>query len=161
MPTSIRPAASLERNRSLWVAAIIGIGVMAAIDEIVFHQVLSWHHFYDLSTLDVALLADGLLHAAELILIVAGFFLFADLQRRRVLAPRSALAGAFIGLGGFQLADGVIVHKVLRLHQVRYEVDLLPYDLTWNLGAVVLLIVGTVLAVRSRDEGRRAPEPTP
>jgi uncharacterized membrane protein len=88
------------------VAAMIGVGIMAAIDEIVFHQVLSWHHFYDHSMLDVALLSDGLLHAGELIIIVAGFFLFADLRRRQALAPRSAWAGAFLGLGGFSSPTG-------------------------------------------------------
>jgi uncharacterized membrane protein len=35
---------------------------------------------------------------------------------------------------------------------VRYGVDTLPYDLAWNGAAVVLLLVGTVLAVRSRGE---------
>jgi uncharacterized membrane protein len=78
---------------------MIGVGVMASVDEIVFHQVLGWHHFYDRSTKGVALLSDGLLHATELIVIVAGFFLFADLRRRRALAPGAARAGFLLGLG--------------------------------------------------------------
>ncbi|PZR53920.1 DUF2243 domain-containing protein [Xylanimonas oleitrophica] len=135
---------------------MIGVGVMAAVDEIVFHQLLGWHSFYDRSTPAVGLVSDGLLHAAELVLIVAGFFLFADLRHRHVLAPRSAWAGAFLGLGGFQLFDGVVDHKVLRVHQIRYDVDLLPYDLAWNGAALVLLAVGVVLAVRSRHEGAAA-----
>ena len=147
-------ATQLERGRSMWVCALIGVGLMAAIDEIVFHQVLSWHHFYDRSTSDVALMSDGFLHAAELVVLVAGFFLFADLRRRHALAGRSAWAGLFLGMGGFQLFDGVVDHKVLRVHQVRYGVDTLPYDLAWNFGASLLLVVGVVLAVRSRGEGR-------
>jgi uncharacterized membrane protein len=147
-------ATQLERGRSMWVCALIGVGLMAAIDEIVFHQVLSWHHFYDRSTSDVALMSDGFLHAAELVVLVAGFFLFADLRRRHALAGRSAWAGLFLGMGGFQLFDGVVDHKVLRVHQVRYGVDTLPYDLAWNVGALLLLVVGVVLAVRGRDEGR-------
>ncbi|MEE6274238.1 DUF2243 domain-containing protein [Georgenia wangjunii] len=141
-----------ERGRSLASGAMIGVGVMAAVDEIVFHQVLAWHHFYDRSTSDVALLSDGLLHAAELVLVVAGFFFYADLRRRRALAPRSALAGLFLGLGGFQLFDGLVNHKVLGLHQVRYGVDLLPYDLAWNLAGGALLVVGLVLLLGSRRE---------
>jgi uncharacterized membrane protein len=144
---------AVERRRSVGVAAMIGFGIMAAVDEIVFHQVLAWHHFYDRSTATVALMSDGLLHAAELIIIVAGFFLFADLRRRRTLAPRSAWAGAFLGLGAFQLFDGLVDHKLLQLHQIRYGVDnLLVYDLAWNGAAVVLLTIGAVLAVRSRHE---------
>jgi uncharacterized membrane protein len=130
---------------------------MAAIDEIVFHQILSWHHFYDRSSSDVALMSDGFLHAAELVILVAGFFLYADLRRRHALAVRSAWAGLFLGLGGFQLFDGVVDHKVLRLHQVRYGVDTLPYDLAWNAGALALLLVGVALALRSRGEGRASP----
>jgi uncharacterized membrane protein len=145
-----------ERGRSLASGAMIGVGVMAAVDEIVFHQILAWHHFYDRSTSDIALLSDGLLHAAELVLVVAGFFFYADLRRRRALAPRSVLAGLFLGLGGFQLFDGLVNHKVLGLHQVRYGVDLLPYDLAWNLTGGALLAVGLALLVASRSERRAA-----
>ncbi|WP_253181937.1 DUF2243 domain-containing protein [Cellulosimicrobium cellulans] len=156
-PTAVGGARS-ARRASMLATALIGVGVMAAVDEIVFHQLLAWHHFYDRSTTDVALLSDGLLHAAELVLVVGGFFWFADLRRRRALAPRSAWAGAFLGLGGFQLFDGLVNHKVLGLHEVRYGVDLLPYDLAWNGAGLVLLAVGVVLAVRSRGEGA-APVP--
>lgn len=140
-----------ETGSSLRVGALIGVGVMAAIDEIVFHQLLAWHHFYDQSTLAIGLLTDGLLHAAELIAIVAGFFMFADLRRRQALAPVWAWSGLFLGAGGFQLFDGIIDHKVLRLHQVRYGVDLLLYDLLWNLAGVVLIGVGIWLFLRARS----------
>lgn len=137
-------------TRSRWAGILIGIGMMAAVDEIIFHQLLAWHHFYDQSTLEIGLLTDGLLHAAELIAIVAGFFLLADLRRRHSLVPLWAWAGFFLGMGGFQLFDGIIDHKVLRLHQIRYGVNLLPYDLAWNLAAVVLLLIGVWLAFRAR-----------
>ncbi|MFC8190051.1 DUF2243 domain-containing protein [Cellulomonas sp. NPDC057328] len=139
-----------ERGRSVGAAALVGVGLMAAVDEIVFHQVLGWHHFYDRSTPDVALLSDGLLHAAELVVLVAGAFLLADLLRRRALVPVAAWAGGLLGAGGFQLVDGLVNHKVLRLHQVRYDVELLPYDLAWNGFAVALLVAGLVLLLRSR-----------
>ena len=144
--------ASAERRPSLKAGATIGVGVMAAVDEIVFHQILAWHHFYDRSTPDVALLSDGLLHAAELVLLVAGFFWFADLRRRDVLAARSAWAGVLIGAGAFQLFDGIVDHKLLRVHQVRYVPDLLVYDLVWNAAGVVLLGAGVVLARLRRGQ---------
>jgi uncharacterized membrane protein len=140
------------------VGSGIGVGIMAGIDEIVFHQILGWHHFYDRSTPQIGLLSDGLLHAAEIVVIVAGFFALADLCRRHVLAPVSAWAGAFLGLGAFQLFDGVVDHKLLRLHQVRYGVDdLLAYDIAWNLAGAVLLLTGFGLAWRSRTEAAPAP----
>ena len=38
---------------------------------------------------------------------------------------------------------------LFRSHQIRYGVDLLPYDLTWNVVAAVLVVGGAVLTVRS------------
>ncbi|MDQ2624558.1 MAG: DUF2243 domain-containing protein [Actinomycetota bacterium] len=144
-----RPRAATRA--SAWVGALLGVGVMAAVDEIVFHQILAWHHFYDRSTPEIGLLTDGLLHAAELVMLVAGVFLVADLARRRTLAPRHAWAGFFLGAGGFQVFDGVVNHKVLRLHQVRYDVESLPaYDAAWIGAGGALLVVGLALLLRAR-----------
>ncbi|WP_226369877.1 DUF2243 domain-containing protein [Pseudonocardia oceani] len=147
------PGGPVQRGRSMLVAAAIGVGLMAAVDEIVFHQILAWHHFYDRATPEIGLLSDGLLHTAEIVVLVAAGFGFADLRRRGALAPVSAWAGLFLGAGGFQLFDAVIDHKVLRVHQVRYVEDLLPYDLAWSGSGVLLLLVGAVLARRGRHEG--------
>lgn len=146
--------AGVERRRSLQAGVTIGVGVMAAVDEIVFHQILAWHHFYDRSTPDVALLSDGLLHAAELVMLVAGFFWFADLRRRHAVATASLWAGVLLGAGAFQLFDGIVDHKVLRVHQVRYVPDLLPYDLAWNAAGLVLLVAGGLVARRARADTR-------
>lgn len=124
----------VEASRSMWTTFLIGMGLMAAIDEIIFHQLLAWHHFYDRSTPAIGLLSDGLLHAGELIAIVAGFFLFADLRRRQALMPMWAWSGFFLGSGGFQLFDGIIDHKVLQLHQVRYVENLFFMTLCGTFG---------------------------
>ncbi len=157
MSSSFPPQPSRPARRSLVVGAVIGTGVMAAVDEIVFHQVLGWHHFYDRSTPGVGLLSDGLLHTAELLALVTGFFLYADLRRRRALYPASCLAGFALGLGAFQLFDGIVDHKLLRLHQIRYGVDVTPYDWAWNATGAVLLLTGTALAVRAGRRGRGGP----
>ncbi len=146
-------AARPEPRRSMAVWALIGAAVMAAVDEILFHQILGWHHFYDRSTTSVGLLSDGLLHSAELLALVAGFFFHADLRRRQALAAAHARAGFFLGLGIFQLFDGIVDHKLLRLHQIRYGVDATPYDWAWNITGLVLLLIGVVLAVHA---GRRS-----
>lgn len=148
--TGAGQATAADPRRSLLVGAVIGVGVMAAVDEIVFHQLLAWHHFYDRSTTRIGLLSDGLLHATELLLLVAGFFLLADLRRRGTLHVRRGWAGFLIGAGGFQVFDGIVNHKVLQLHQVRYEVEILPYDLAWNAAGLALLVLGAVLAMTGR-----------
>ncbi|MFC4020840.1 DUF2243 domain-containing protein [Micromonospora sp. GCM10011542] len=146
-----RAAAKRDGRSSALAGALIGIAVMAAVDEIVFHQLLAWHHFYDRSTPSVALLSDGLLHAAELLALVGGFFWFADLRRRGALAARLAWGGFLLGAGGFQLFDGIVDHKVLRLHQIRYGVHLVPYDVVWNVAAALLLLAGALLTWRARS----------
>jgi len=136
---------------SAWAGALLGIGFMAAIDEVVFHQLLAWHHFYDRGTPELALFTDGLLHAVELVLMVWGFFLLLHLVRAQELLRPLAWAGFLLGAGGFQLFDGIIDHKVLRVHQIRYGVEnLLAYDLAWNGFGLLLLIAGLVLLVRAR-----------
>lgn len=134
---------------SVLAAALIGVAAMAAVDEVVFHQILGWHHFYDRATPAVGLLSDGLLHAAELVALAGGFFWFADLRRCGALVPLAAWGGFLLGAGAFQLFDGVVDHKVLRVHQIRYGVELLPYDLAWNIAAALLLLAGALVTWRA------------
>jgi uncharacterized membrane protein len=55
------------------------------------------------------------------------------------------LASLPLGAAGFQLYDGIVQHKLLGLHQIRYHVTIWLYDLTWNGIAVVMLIAGIFL----------------
>ena len=75
---AVRDAAAKETRRSIWSGVLVGVGLVAFIDETVFHQLLHWHHFYDKSTLAVGLVSDGLFHAGGFIAMVAGLFLLAD-----------------------------------------------------------------------------------
>ena len=135
MSMTKREAARPDDRRSLWVAALIGVGVMAAIDEIVFHRVLGWHHFYDRSTTDVGLLSDGLLHAAELVIIVGGFSSSPICAAATPLAPPWAWAGFFIGRehSRFSTASS-ITNAASAPGSLRRRA--LPYDLAWNASGV-------------------------
>ena len=145
----------MVNGRNTTSGVLFGIGLIAFIDETVFHQLLHWHHFYDKSTLEVGLVSDGLFHALGFFATVAGLFLLADLRRRDALRWPRWWGGLLIGAGGFQLYDGLVQHKLMGLHQIRYHVDLTPYDLAWNVGAAIMIIVGVLLTVRTRD-GRAA-----
>jgi uncharacterized membrane protein len=139
-----------NRGRSVTSGVLSGVGLAAFLDETVFHQLLHWHHFYDGGTPAAGLVSDGLFHAFGFVAVVTGLFLLADLQRRRALATTPWWAGLLVGLGAFQLYDGTVQHKLMRLHQIRYGVDLLPYDLVWNALAVVALLAGAALLLRRR-----------
>jgi uncharacterized membrane protein len=141
--------AALQR-RNILVGVLFGCGITAFIDEAVFHQLLHWHHFYDRSTPAAGLVSDGVFHAFSWFATVASLFLFADLRRRNGLQPRRWLGGILVGMGGFQLFDGLAQHKLLGLHQVRYGVDLLPYDLAWNGAALAFLLVGISVLLAAR-----------
>ena len=150
------PAPRHPPGRSTLSGVLAGLGLVAFVDETVFHQLLHWHHFYDRSTPDVGLVSDGLFHAFGFVAVVTGLFLLADLRRRHALVVRRWVGGVLLGAGAFQLYDGLVQHKVFGLHQIRYGVDLLPYDLVWNVLAAVLVVAGAVLT-RGPRATRTAP----
>ena len=155
--TSGHDKAAVDLRSSLLATIVIGVALMAAIDEIVFHQILRWHHFYDRSTPVVGLISDGVLHAAELVGLIGGFFWLAGVRRRGALGFTAACSGLLSGAGFFQLFDGLVDHKLLRLHQVRAAAnDMLPYDIAWNAAGAVLLLCGAVMFRRAwADHARR------
>jgi uncharacterized membrane protein len=136
------------RSRSIVAGVLIGLGVAAFVDETVFHQLLHWHHFYDRGGTAAGLVSDGLFHAFGWFAVVFGLVAVADLNRRGGLVTRAMVAGVLLGAGAFQLYDGTVQHKLLRLHQIRYHVDVVPYDWAWNGIAVGLLVAGAVLLRR-------------
>jgi len=148
-PTPGRVERSTTDRRLVLSGALFGAGIAASVvDLFVLHLLLQWHHFYDLSTTEVALAADGLFHAVAWGMTVAGLFLLAD-ARRRGAVPWGRWTGAVLaGLGGFQLLDALVNHKLLGIHQVRYDVDLLPYDLAGS--AAIVLLAGLVVLWRTR-----------
>ncbi|WP_106476691.1 DUF2243 domain-containing protein [Phytohalomonas tamaricis] len=151
MSSSSTTSATSDLRRSLIAAVLIGVGFMAALDEIIFHQLLAWHHFVEWGTPAFALFSDGLLHSAELILLVFGFFMLADLRACKLFSCAYGWAGLLLGMGGFQLFDGIVDHKILRLHQVRYVDDLWRYDLGWNAAGLFMLGIGVWLLRRARS----------
>lgn len=137
-------------GRNVWSGCLFGVGLVAFIDETVFHQLLHWHHFYDQSTTEIGLISDGFFHALSWFATIGGLFLFADLRRRDALLLRRWLGGIMLGAGGFQLYDGIIQHKLMRLHQIRYVDNVLLYDIVWNVLAALLIVVGAVMLTTKR-----------
>jgi uncharacterized membrane protein len=154
---------ALYTGRNLLSGLLFGVGIAAFVDETVFHQLLHWHHFYDKSTVDVGLVSDGLFHAFGWFAAVGALFMLADLFRRHAVWWTRWWGGVLLGAGTFQLYDGTIQHKLMGLHQIRYHVNLLPYDLTWNIVGALLIVIGLVLVIRTRrsSEPVKAPMEAP
>ncbi|WP_227938185.1 DUF2243 domain-containing protein [Alkalihalobacillus deserti] len=140
----------LYSTRNLWSGILFGLGLIAFVDEMVFHQLLHWHHFYDKSTTNVGLVSDGLFHAFSWFATIAGLFLFSDLRRKKALSLTRWWGGVLLGAGFFQLYDGLIQHKLMRLHQIRYVENVLVYDVIWNLIAIAMVIAGIILINQAR-----------
>ena len=141
-------------NRDVLVTgAVLGVALMGALDEIVFHQLLQWHHFYMAAGEFWRIFSDGLFHAFTAALWFVGALLLWFRRRRLAAVAGSRLfwAGILLGAGGFQLFDGTVNHKLLGLHQVRVGADnLWLYDAAWIASALLLLLEGWVLLLSSR-----------
>ncbi|XKG86872.1 DUF2243 domain-containing protein [Sutcliffiella horikoshii] len=138
-------------KRNLWSGILFGLGMVAFIDETIFHQLLHWHHFYDKSTTSIGLVSDGLFHALSWFATIGGLFLFADLRRRNSLLWKRWIGGIYLGAGVFQLYDGIIQHKIMRIHQIRYVDNVIIYDVIWNLIAVAMIVVGVILTIKTNN----------
>ncbi|NKZ02095.1 DUF2243 domain-containing protein [Nocardiopsis alborubida] len=160
MSTPTRGEPRSHHGRNLIAGLLLGLGTVAFLDEVVFHQLLHWHHFYDLSTSDVGLVSDGLFHAFSWFATVASLLMVAALRRAHTFRGLVFTAGWLTGAGFFQLYDGLVQHKVMGLHQIRYGVNLVPYDVTWNVIAAALLVAGIVLWTVTARRARRSTEPT-
>ena len=134
---------------------LLGVGAVAMVDEVVFHQLLHWHHFYDRSTTSAGLVSDGVFHAFSWFATVAALFLVGGLRRERAFRGAAFAAGWLTGAGLFQLYDGLVQHKLMGLHQIRYGVPLAPYDVVWNVVAGLFLVAGVVLWARTARRARR------
>jgi uncharacterized membrane protein len=136
-----------EPHRSLlWPAVLVGIGVAGSLDEIVLHQLLRWHHFYDRGSQAAGLIADGIFHLGSTAALVIGLVLLVRRWRTGRGPLRQAVAGILLGAGGFNLYDGTVQHKLLGLHQVRAGApDNLPYDVAFIGLAVIVFLAGLLL----------------
>jgi uncharacterized membrane protein len=146
------PSTRADRRSPLWPGILTGIGLAGTLDEVVLHQLLGWHHFYDRSTSTAGLVSDGLFHLFSTVVLVVGVYQLVERRRTTTDPPRLALAGILLGAGGFNLYDGTIQHKLLRLHQVREAAPSnLPYDLAFLAIAAALAAAGALLLRQTRQ----------
>lgn len=147
-PLAVRPLAGTASNvhrlpvqralprpvHLLRAAALVGAGLAAIAEHVIFSQLLGWHGVLT-ARLDVAgivpgqaaallrqeAVAQGAFLAAAWIVVAAGcVLLWRASLRRAAPATSSAFAGAAIlGWGAYQFLEGLLLHVVLGLHHVR------------------------------------------
>jgi len=152
--------ASRKTVRSaFWTGILLGIGIMAFLDETLLHQLLQWHTFDWNTDQHGRILSDGLFHAFSTLLLLWGAFRLWRGRDTWVSPFRELIVAAIIiGAGGFNLYDGIIQHAILHLHQVNELVCMtpvsrsdtilgfcrndIPYEVVFDLLALVVLIIG-------------------
>jgi uncharacterized membrane protein len=148
-------------------ALILGIGLGGFADGIILHQILQWHemlsnklppdNFIDKS---VNMFWDGVFHAFTLIVVLVGVVvLWNVLTRRDTNKSGRLLAGGMLaGWGIFNIAEGVIDHHILELHNVVEAAgnkDIANY--TFLAVSFIFLFTGVLIARKAKpqitDEG--------
>jgi len=143
----------------LFTGIVLGIGIAAFLDETLLHQLLQWHAFYWYTDQHGRLLSDGLFHAFSTLLLLWGAFrLWQDRDAWDLSQRNPIFAAVLMGIGGFNLYDGIVQHLILRLHLVNELVcrspmsqqhtflgicmNDIPYEIVFDLIALVILSVG-------------------
>ena len=135
-------------NHTLLGAFLFGIGLIAMIDGIVFHQLLQWHSTYMWHPSKfVQIFSDGVLHVIATAFIVLGAVVLWNSNPTATPAKNITLwSGLFLGGGVFNLFDGVFSHHILGIHHVKPgDPHQLTYDLAFDLTAIVMLLIGWFL----------------
>lgn len=141
--------------RNFWSGILFGIGITAFLLGTIFHQLLQWHHFYDLSTKEAGIFSDGLLNLFAWLVVFSALSLLISLQRRKGFWPKRWIGSALMGVGIYILFDGIVVHKYLKLHQIRLVNDLFSYDVVWTASGGVFLLIGLFIVIQTRKENHR------
>ncbi|MBB1021915.1 DUF2243 domain-containing protein [Dietzia sp. E1] len=139
---------------SFWSGVLLAAAVFTIIDETILHLLLHWHHFYDRGSPGLALTSDGIFQSIGIISLAAGAYLIADLRRRYVWRPIWMATGLSFGLGIIGLVDEILVHKILKWHQIHYGPEVWKYDIGAGLCIAVALLTGVVLLRIARRGGQ-------
>jgi uncharacterized membrane protein len=137
---------------------LLGLGLGAFFDGIVFHQLLQWHHmlsgWYPLNSLDNVRLNttwDGIFHSAAYVFVLAGLYLL--WQRARGSEPQwtsqQCIGAVLLGWGIFNLVEGVVDHEILGLHRVNETVpegQRIFWDIAFLLWGAAMLVMGVAMA---------------
>ncbi|MCM3708408.1 MULTISPECIES: DUF2243 domain-containing protein [Cytobacillus] len=138
-----------KENKNLFIAGLIlGLGLVGAIDGIVFHQLLQWHHMILSPNIKLEIFTDGLFTALfSAKLLWGGIKIFQDARKNELGTSWKIFAGGIIIGGGiFNLVEGIVDHHILQVHRVRpLAENPLFYDLAFLAIGLVLVIIGIMI----------------
>jgi uncharacterized membrane protein len=144
-----------QSQRATVAGMLIGVGMGGFVDGIVLHQLAQWHHMlsnvvppHTMDNMRVNMTWDGLFHAVTWIITLIGILLLWSAAYARAAMPSlQAFTGQLIlGWGVFNLAEGLIDHQILGIHNVREVPNYTAYNLTFlAVGGVLFILIGWLL----------------
>ena len=147
-----------DRRRRLFLGGgTIGFGFGAVIDVLLFHLVFQSHHLlsgiYDPHSMDgfrTNVTIDGLFTLLMTAVTIVGLVIVWRVVNRAAerLSGRYLVGAIVVGMGVFNVFDGVVSHYVLDIHDVAHGTE--AWNPHWLVVSVVLLVVGLLL-LRSAD----------
>jgi uncharacterized membrane protein len=146
----------MEQKRTPLIAAgiVLGIGLGGFLDGVVLHQILQWHHMLSsvrplttVSNMDLNMVWDGLFHAFDWVMTVAGIVLLWKAGGRDDVPWSSNIFGGslLMGAGLFDMVEGVIDHQILGIHHVKPGSHQLAWDLGFLALGALLFLVGWLM----------------
>jgi uncharacterized membrane protein len=135
-------------------AMILGAGLGALADGIVFHQILQLHNMLSarlprtsLVNAEINMFWDGVFHACAWLTTALGVAMLwrATAQPRGRHAERVLAGGLLLGWGLFNVIEGVIDHALLELHHVFENGDHLTWDMAFLAWGAAMIGLGTAL----------------
>jgi len=151
----------LDSRPLITAGFVLGVGMGAFVDGILCHQILQIHQMLSniifpdtLVKADINMFWDGLFDAFAWTMTLVGIvLLWKAAKNANVPKLTQVLVGAMlVGMGMFNLIEGVIDHHILQLHHV-VQRAVSPAQLYWDLAflasGIVLLCAGCYVIRRS------------
>ena len=147
---------STARERPVLIGGgVLGFGFGGFLDVLVFHFVLQWHHLLStlyapttMKRLRTNVYFDGVFSLVMVGLTIAGsVILFRALNRSdSPYSPVRVVGSVLVGMGLFNVLDGVVDHYVLHIHDVVHGTQ--RFNPHWLGASLLLLGVGILVLWR-------------
>jgi uncharacterized membrane protein len=136
--------------RTIAAGGLIGFGVAAWADELVFYHLLAWNNRVNTSTFELGQVLDNAVHAAGVFTPLFGLVVAAGARRTGGPFWRALLGGTLLGAAFFRLVDILVEHASTKLLQSHNPAEIALYDHVWSLVAWPLLCFGLLTLAGAR-----------
>lgn len=140
--------------RTIAAGGLIGFGVAAWADELVFYHLLAWNNRVNTSTFELGQVLDNAVHVAGVFTPLFGLVLAAGARRTGGPFWRALLGGTLLGAAFFRLVDILVEHASTKLLQSHNPAEIALYDHVWSLVAWPLLCFGLLALTGARPAMR-------